>query len=195
LGDLYQALGQGEQALKLYQQSLHIRDRLAQAEPDRADYQRDLSISYNKLGDLYQALGQGEQALKLYQQSLHIADRLAQAEPDRADYQRDLSVSYQRLGLCFAELGRSEEAAASLERHLQLALDVYQRSPGQVDTVVDLAIALHLTAGPDGDGDKRNQQSRDLLEVLEADQRLPNHGQALLDSLRGDQDSPSRRKT
>ena|SRR2546423_266457 len=72
---------QPDSALKLYQQSLHIRDKLAQAEPDRADYQRDLSISYNKLGDLYRALGQGEQALKLYQQSLHIANKLAQAEP------------------------------------------------------------------------------------------------------------------
>jgi tetratricopeptide (TPR) repeat protein len=178
-----------------YQQSLTIRERLAQAEPDRADYQRDLSISHNKLGDLYQALGQGEQALKLYQQSLTIAERLAQAEPDRADYQRDLSISYQRLGICFAKLDRSKEAAASLEQHLQLALDVYQRSPGQVDAVVDLAIALHLTAAPDDDGDKRNQQSRDLLEVLEADQRLPGHGKALLDYLRRDQDSSPRRET
>ncbi|MGH4008451.1 MAG: CHAT domain-containing protein [Pseudonocardiaceae bacterium] len=180
------ALGFTSQAVVRYRRLLDAFTQRAQAEPDRADYQRDLSISYNKLGDLYRALGQGEQALKLYQQSLNIRDRLAQAEPDRADYQRDLSVSYQRLGLCFAELGNSEQAAASLERHLQLALDVYQRSPGQVDTVVDLAIALHLTAGPDADGDERNQQARDLLEVLEVEQRLQSHGKALLDNLRGD---------
>ena len=39
-----------------------IRESLAQAEPDRADYQRDLSVSYDKMGDLYRTLGQGEQA-------------------------------------------------------------------------------------------------------------------------------------
>ena len=31
---------------------------LAKAEPDRADFQRDLSVSYNKVGDLYLSLGQ-----------------------------------------------------------------------------------------------------------------------------------------
>ncbi|MGH3819014.1 MAG: hypothetical protein ACRDRE_14930, partial [Pseudonocardiaceae bacterium] len=142
----------------------------------------------------YRALGQGEQALKLYQQSLHIADRLAQAEPDRADYQRDLSISYQRLGQCAAGLGRSEEAAASLELHLQLAIKVYQKLSGQVDAVVDLAIALHLTAGFNDDGIDRNQQSRELLEVLEADQRLPSYGQALLNNLRREQDPSPRQQ-
>ena len=76
MGDLYRALGQGEQAREAYQKSLAIRERLAQAEPDRADYQRDLSVSYERMGDLYRALGQGEQAREAYQKSLAIAERL-----------------------------------------------------------------------------------------------------------------------
>ncbi len=194
-GESLVALGFTGEAVQRYHRLVDAFTQRAQAEPDRADYQRDLSISYNKLGDLYRALGQGEQALKLYQQSLHIADRLAQAEPDRADYQRDLSISYQRLGMCFTQLGREEEAAAALGQHLQLALDVYQRLPGQVDAVVDLAIALHLTADLDDHADERNRQSRELLEVLDADQRLPSHGKALLDSLRRDQDPSPRQET
>ena len=78
--------------------SLAIAERLAQAEPDRADYQRDLSVSYERMGDLYGALGQGEEARQAYLKSLAIRERLAEAEPDRADYQRDLSVSYERMG-------------------------------------------------------------------------------------------------
>ena len=73
-----------------------------------------------------------------------------------------------------------------MERHLHLALDVHQRLPGQVDAVVDLATALHLTADHDDHADERNQQSRELLEALESDQRLPHHGKALLDKLRQD---------
>ena len=84
------ALGDGEEARQYYQRSLEIRERLAQAEPDRADYQRDLSVSYKNMGDLMSALGAGEEARQYYQRSLEIAERLAQAEPDRADYQRDL---------------------------------------------------------------------------------------------------------
>jgi tetratricopeptide (TPR) repeat protein len=89
-GDALAALGLTSEAVKRYRHLVEVFTKRAQAEPDRADYQRDLSISYERLGDLYRALGQGEQALKLYQQSLTIAERLAQAEPDRADYQRDL---------------------------------------------------------------------------------------------------------
>ena len=47
---------------RAYDAILQRCERLAAAEPDRADYQRDLSVSYNKMGDLYRALGQGEEA-------------------------------------------------------------------------------------------------------------------------------------
>ncbi|MCL4201144.1 MAG: tetratricopeptide repeat protein, partial [Pirellulaceae bacterium] len=90
-------------------------ERLAQAEPDRADYQRDLSVLHNKVGDLYRALGQGEPAREAYVKSLAIAERLAQAEPDRADYQRDLVVSLWRLG---------QADAAGGEVHLRRAFDI-----------------------------------------------------------------------
>ncbi|HMN95564.1 MAG TPA: CHAT domain-containing protein, partial [Phycisphaerales bacterium] len=46
VGDLYRALGQGEAARSAYESALSIRDRRAKSEPDRADYQRDLSVSY-----------------------------------------------------------------------------------------------------------------------------------------------------
>lgn len=50
LGDARSALGQGEQAREAYLKSLEIAERLAQAEPDRADYQLDLVISLVPLG-------------------------------------------------------------------------------------------------------------------------------------------------
>ena len=50
---------------------------VASGEPDRAEYQRDLSVSYNKMGDLYRALGQGERAREVFQKSLDIIERLA----------------------------------------------------------------------------------------------------------------------
>jgi tetratricopeptide (TPR) repeat protein len=107
VGDLFRGLGQGDQARQAFGKSLAIRERLAQAEPDRADYQRDLSVSYNKMGDLFRGLGQGDQARQAFGKSLAIRERLAQAEPDRADYQRDLSVSYIKMGDLFRGLSGS----------------------------------------------------------------------------------------
>jgi hypothetical protein len=51
MGDLYRALGQGEEARQAYAKSLAITERLAAAEPDRAHYQRDLVVSLVKLSE------------------------------------------------------------------------------------------------------------------------------------------------
>jgi hypothetical protein len=48
--DLYRALGQGELAREAFQTALAIAERLARAEPDRADYQRDLIVSLVRAG-------------------------------------------------------------------------------------------------------------------------------------------------
>jgi hypothetical protein len=50
VGDLYRALGRGEEARDAYLKDLAIAERLAQAEPDRADYQVDLAISLTRVG-------------------------------------------------------------------------------------------------------------------------------------------------
>src|ERR1700674_6116678 len=68
-----QGAAQGDEARQAFQKSLAIAERLAQAEPDRADYQRDLIVSYNKMGDLFGALGQGDEARQAFQKSLAIA--------------------------------------------------------------------------------------------------------------------------
>jgi tetratricopeptide (TPR) repeat protein len=115
---------------------------LAQAEPDRADYQRDLSVSYNKMGDLYQALGQGEQARDAYLKDLAIAERLAQAEPDRADYQRDLSVSYERMGDLYRALGQGEQARDAYLKALAIRERLAQAEPDRADYQRDLSLSL-----------------------------------------------------
>jgi tetratricopeptide (TPR) repeat protein len=95
--DALRQLGATRKAFERYQEAMTILKSRVEAEPDRADYQRDLSVSYNKLGDLLQALGQGEAARQYYQQTLEIRQRLVAAEPDRADYQWDLVVSLLRM--------------------------------------------------------------------------------------------------
>jgi tetratricopeptide (TPR) repeat protein len=112
------ALGQSERTFARYRQLLERQQRLAKAEPDRADYQRDLSVSYNKMGDLYVALGQGEAARQAYQGSLEIAERLAKAEPDRADYQLDLVISLVKIGTVVEPADRAplQQALAILLR-------------------------------------------------------------------------------
>ncbi|MGH8909330.1 MAG: tetratricopeptide repeat protein, partial [Egibacteraceae bacterium] len=91
------AVGRGDEAARLYQQSLDIRRRLADAEPDRADYQRDLSISYNRLGALAAEQGDPGAARDYLSQDLAIARRLATQDPGSAALAVDVAVSLAQL--------------------------------------------------------------------------------------------------
>ena len=67
------AQGNLAEALKSYQDSLAISERLAKADPSNAGWQRDLSVSYDKIGDVLVAQGNLAEALKAYRDSLAIA--------------------------------------------------------------------------------------------------------------------------
>jgi tetratricopeptide (TPR) repeat protein len=143
------------------------------SEPDRADYQRDLSVSYNKMGDLYRALGQGESARTSYQRALEIIERLSLSEPDRADYQRDLSVSYNKMGQLYLSLGQLEPALEAFERDLEIAERLASAEPDRADYQVDLAISLTKVGGIRGSAGRPYLKSAlMILDTLQSDGRL-----------------------
>ena len=104
------AQGNLPEALKSYRDSLAIADRLAKSDPGNAGWQRDLSVSYNKIGDVLVAQGNLPAALKSYRDALAIFDRLAKADPGNAGWQRDLSVSYDKIGDVLVAQGNLPEA-------------------------------------------------------------------------------------
>ena len=56
--------GDSAAARRFYEDVLKIRQRLADAAPENADYARDLSVSYERLGDL--AMSGGDPAARRY---------------------------------------------------------------------------------------------------------------------------------
>ena len=57
VGDVLVAQGDLPEALKTYRDGLAIRDRLAKSDPGNAGWQRDLSVSYDRVGDVLVAQG------------------------------------------------------------------------------------------------------------------------------------------
>ncbi len=112
------ALGLGPQALGHHRQLLAIAERLAATDPTNAGFQRDLSVSYNKLGDLMVGLDNGAEAERFFRDGLAIAERLAATDPTNAGFQRDLSVSYNKLGDPARNAGRVEDAIGLFETSL-----------------------------------------------------------------------------
>ncbi|MEM8814349.1 MAG: tetratricopeptide repeat protein [Pseudomonadota bacterium] len=166
--DALMALGATERAKQRYEEANDICERLARAEPDRADYQRNLAVSYNKLGGLYRAFGQGEAAHTAFQNALEIVERLARAEPERADYQRDLAVSYNKLGDLYRDLGQGEATHAAFRNTLEIVERLARAEPERADYQRDLAVSysrigdLHRDLGQ---GEAAREAIQNALEI------------------------------
>jgi tetratricopeptide (TPR) repeat protein len=82
-----------QEALEAYQQSLKIRQTLAEQDKTNSGWQRDLSVNYEKIGDVLLAQGNLQEALEAYQQDLAIAKALAEQDPTNAVWQNGTAWS------------------------------------------------------------------------------------------------------
>ncbi|MGH8887076.1 MAG: CHAT domain-containing protein, partial [Egibacteraceae bacterium] len=140
------ALGFTGAAVERYAELVRDHQRLAEAEPDRADLQRGLSVCYERLADLAVASGQGGQACGLYAQSLQIVQRLAEAEPDRADLQRGLSVCYERLADLAVASGQGGQARGLYAQSLQIVQRLAEAEPDRADLQRGLSVSYNRLA-------------------------------------------------
>ena len=116
LGDVLVAQGDGPGALAAYRRGLAIAEALAARDPDNTQWQRDLSVSHNKIGDVLVAQGDGPGALAAYRRGLAIAEALAARDPANTEWQRDLSVSHDRIGDVLVAQGDGPGALAAYRR-------------------------------------------------------------------------------
>ena len=97
LGELAVAAGDLPAARTAFQTSLDIRAGLAASDPSNTAWQRDLSISHERLGGLAVAAGDLPAAREHYEIDLRIAEELASLDPDNVRWRKDLEISRQRM--------------------------------------------------------------------------------------------------
>ena len=107
-------------ALENYRADMAIAERLAASDPSNAGWQRELSISHNKIGDVLMSQGDLTAALENYRAAMAIAERLAASDPGNAEWQRDLIVG-------FAKLSQVTGDKAYAAKALDVALGMQQR--------------------------------------------------------------------
>ncbi|HTS51732.1 MAG TPA: tetratricopeptide repeat protein, partial [Burkholderiales bacterium] len=98
LGDVFQRTGNLDAAHGAYTAALRLGERAVGTDPANTEWQRDLSVSHDRIGDVLVSQGDGEGALKAYRTGLAICETLAQRDPANTQWQRDLSVSHDRIG-------------------------------------------------------------------------------------------------
>ncbi len=139
MGDIERQRGNLGAALATYREAQTIIDRHAKSEPGNADWQRDLSFSYENVGGVQMAQGNLPAALTSYQTSLAIRDRLAKSDPGNGGWQRDLSVSDQYVGDVQMAQGNLPAALTAYQTSLAIADRLTQSDPGNADWQGDLA--------------------------------------------------------
>jgi hypothetical protein len=70
---------------------------LAAADSSNAGWQRDLSVSWEKLGDVRRAQGDRAGAAQAYGDALNVTQRLAAADPSNVQWRRGLSIISRKL--------------------------------------------------------------------------------------------------
>ena len=99
------AQGNLTQALKSFRDSLAIMERLAQADPNNAGWQRDLAISNERLGNIYIERKETDEAKAAFERALAIYNKLTVRFPDNAVVLVSSTVPLMRLGELYGPEG------------------------------------------------------------------------------------------
>ena len=116
-------------------------ESLARADPGNSDWQRDLSVSHNKVGNVLRSQGNLPAALESYRASLAIADRLARVDPGNAVWQHDVSVAQEKIGDVLMEQGNLPAALESYRASLAIADRLARVDPGNAVWQHDVSVA------------------------------------------------------
>ena len=113
----------------------------ATADPANTEWQRDLSVSHEKLGDVAVAAGDLAAARAAYQAALGIAARLTAADPANTQWQRDLSVSHNKLGDVAVAAGDLAAARAAYQASLDIRTRLAAADPANAGWHRDLSVS------------------------------------------------------
>jgi tetratricopeptide (TPR) repeat protein len=172
LGDVAVAQGDLPGARRLYETALAIAEPVANVDPGNAGWQRDLSVSQQKIGDVLRAQGNLPAALESFKASHAIFERLAKADPGNVGSQRDLSVSQQKIGDVLRAQGNLTAALESFKASLSIRERLAKADPGNAGWQHDVASSLQrvgFVAAQQGDRASARsayQRGHEIMERL-----------------------------
>lgn len=140
LGNLLEALGLHEQALKATEESVKLYRKLAAMHSET--HLSDLAANLNNLGSILFRLSRHDEAQKIMQEVVNIYRKLSTINSEI--YLPYLAMSLNNLGTIFAILDRHKEALEATEEAVKIRRDLAARKP-EIN-LPDLATSLHNLA-------------------------------------------------
>jgi eukaryotic-like serine/threonine-protein kinase len=140
LGQLSDEIGDKQDALRAFEESLAIRGLLARENPAVIEFQSDLARSHLNIGILQRDTGRTAEALASYERALAIFERLSRRDPSVRELQRALAASNLNIGNLQRDTGRPSEALASYEQARAISERLVRENPSVTEFRHQLAM-------------------------------------------------------
>jgi tetratricopeptide (TPR) repeat protein len=147
LGDALELLGDSQGALLQFKKCLTIAERMTARDPDNAEWQRGLGLSYMRIGGVLKSQGNLTGALEAFKRCLAIAEDLAMQDPDHAGWQRELGASYDSIGRVLQSQGNLAGALEAFKTYLGIAERLGTQDPSNVGWQWDLGVGHNRLGG------------------------------------------------
>jgi serine/threonine-protein kinase len=172
LGGLTYEIGDTQDALRAFRESLAVRQKLADANPSVGEYQNELARSHDAIGLLLSVVGRATEALRSYERALAIRQKLADANPTVAEFQSDLARSHSAIGLLRSDTGQTAEALRSYERALEIRRALADAKPAVARFQSELARSHNAIGLLLSDAGRAPEALRSYERALEIRQAL-----------------------
>ncbi len=147
----------------------------ANRDPENTLWQRDLSVSYEKIADVLRDKGKADEALNHYQKSLVIAQNLTKHDPESTEWQRDLSVSYEKIANVLSDKGKADDALSHYQKSLEIRQNLAKHDPENTQWQRDLSVSYNKIADVLRAKGKTDDALTYLQEDLKIAQKLAKH--------------------
>jgi putative tryptophan/tyrosine transport system substrate-binding protein len=164
------ALEGGPEALTAYRNGLAIAQRLTEFDRSNTLWQRDLSLSYDRIGDVLVPQGELDEALKACRDGLAIRERLAAADRSNTVWQHDLTASYARIGDMLVAEGKPDEALNAYRHYQAIAERLTAADRSNTEWQRDLSVSYEKVGNmlkAQGKLDEALKAYRDELAIAE----------------------------
>jgi tetratricopeptide (TPR) repeat protein len=151
VGDALLAAGQIEPAKAEYEQSSSIRQGLIDHDRANLQWQRDLTLSIDRVGNALQVRGNPgdlQDALTEYRLSLDMRTKLVASDETNFEWQADLARSYTQVGEILLSTHDLPDAEAAFRQSLSICRTLTGKDPNAALWKSDLAMSeLNLADG------------------------------------------------
>ncbi len=172
LARLTNEIGDKQNALKAYRESIDIYQKLVDDDSTNTAFQRGLAQSHNNIGNLLSATGEPDKALAAFEKAIEIQQRLAEANPTVNEFQSDLASNHNDNALVLRSTGELAKALSEYEKALEIRKSLAQANPTVTEFQTDLTGSYNSIANLLSATGKPAQALTAYEKALEIQERL-----------------------